>query len=86
MYLEGYKLLMKVQNESTSSSPSGLHYDHYKAILDNDNLCLVHAQMMSMMYLASFTPKHWEKVIDCMLEKDPGNPKMERLCLIFIVE
>eukprot|EP00957_Ditylum_brightwellii_P002352 180405-Ditylum_brightwellii.AAC.1 len=41
--LHDYKSLMKVQNESTSSSPSGQHYGHYKAILDHDNLCLVHA-------------------------------------------
>eukprot|EP00957_Ditylum_brightwellii_P155170 11812620-Ditylum_brightwellii.AAC.1 len=37
-----YKSLMKIQNESTSFSPSGRHYGHYKAILDHNNLCLVH--------------------------------------------
>eukprot|EP00957_Ditylum_brightwellii_P185124 14097592-Ditylum_brightwellii.AAC.1 len=29
--LENFKLMMKAQDESTSSSPSGRHYGHYKA-------------------------------------------------------
>eukprot|EP00957_Ditylum_brightwellii_P109009 8315650-Ditylum_brightwellii.AAC.1 len=50
--LQDYKSLMKIQNKSTSSSPSGRHYGHYKAVLDHDNLCLVHARMMSIPWLA----------------------------------
>eukprot|EP00957_Ditylum_brightwellii_P201248 15324767-Ditylum_brightwellii.AAC.1 len=38
--LQDYKSLMKIQNESTNSSPFGRHYSHYKAILDHDDLCL----------------------------------------------
>eukprot|EP00957_Ditylum_brightwellii_P053949 4086544-Ditylum_brightwellii.AAC.1 len=41
---------------------------------------------MSMPYLSGFTPSRWEKAIDCMLEKDPGDSKSERLCIIVIVE
>eukprot|EP00957_Ditylum_brightwellii_P131473 10027414-Ditylum_brightwellii.AAC.1 len=77
---------MKAQDESTSLSPSGYHDGHYKAVLDKSNLCLVHAQMMSMAWLAGFTPSRWEKVIDCMLEKDPGKSKIDYLHLIVIVE
>eukprot|EP00957_Ditylum_brightwellii_P212126 15366999-Ditylum_brightwellii.AAC.1 len=84
--LENYKSLLKVQNESTSSSPSGWHYGHYKAVIDHDNLCLVHARMMSIPWLAGFTPTRWERAIDCMLEKDPVNPMIDRLWLIVIVE
>eukprot|EP00957_Ditylum_brightwellii_P054485 4128620-Ditylum_brightwellii.AAC.1 len=71
--------MMRVQDETTSSSPSERHYRHYKAILDHDDLCLVHAQMMSIPWLAGFTPSRWERAIDCMLEKDPGNPMINRL-------
>eukprot|EP00957_Ditylum_brightwellii_P060778 4614553-Ditylum_brightwellii.AAC.1 len=67
---------MCVQDETTSASPSGCHYGHYKAILDHDDLCNVHAQMMYMPWLTDFTPSRWERAIDCMLEKDPGNPKI----------
>eukprot|EP00957_Ditylum_brightwellii_P113748 8672558-Ditylum_brightwellii.AAC.1 len=42
--------------------------------------------MMSMPWLAGFTPLRWERAIDCMLEKDPGNSRIERLWLIVIVE
>eukprot|EP00957_Ditylum_brightwellii_P121420 9259742-Ditylum_brightwellii.AAC.1 len=77
---------MQAQDETTSSSPSGHHYRHYKAILDYDDLCLVHIQMMSLPWLAGFTPLRWEQAIDCMLEKDPGNPRIKRLRLIVIVE
>eukprot|EP00957_Ditylum_brightwellii_P191480 14577903-Ditylum_brightwellii.AAC.1 len=77
---------MKVQNETTSLSPSGQYYGHYKAVLENDSICVVHAQMMPISYMSGFTPSRWEKAIDCMLEKDPGDPKSERLCIIVIVE
>eukprot|EP00957_Ditylum_brightwellii_P119166 9089796-Ditylum_brightwellii.AAC.1 len=77
---------MKVQNEKTSLSPSEQHYGHHKAVLENDDIYLVHAQMMSMPYMLGFTLSRWEKAIDCMLEKDPGDPKSKRLQIIVIVE
>eukprot|EP00957_Ditylum_brightwellii_P085602 6511807-Ditylum_brightwellii.AAC.1 len=58
--LDNYKSLMYVQDNTTSLSSSGRHYGHYKAILDCDDLCLVHAQMMSIPWLAGFTPSRWE--------------------------
>eukprot|EP00957_Ditylum_brightwellii_P058999 4473892-Ditylum_brightwellii.AAC.1 len=54
--LQQYKDLFKVQNESTSSSPSDCHYSHYKAALILDSISQVHAWMMSMPFLAGFTP------------------------------
>eukprot|EP00957_Ditylum_brightwellii_P134080 10222332-Ditylum_brightwellii.AAC.1 len=62
--LQDYKSLMKIQSESTSSYPSDRHYIHYKAILNHDDLCLVHAQIMSIPWLVGFTPSRWEKAID----------------------
>eukprot|EP00957_Ditylum_brightwellii_P212063 15366918-Ditylum_brightwellii.AAC.1 len=61
---------MKVQDESTSLSPSGHHYRHYKAIPHHYDLCLVHVQIMLMPWLAGFTPIRLERNIACMLEKD----------------
>eukprot|EP00957_Ditylum_brightwellii_P141129 10751688-Ditylum_brightwellii.AAC.1 len=37
--------------------------------------------MMSIPWLAGFTPLRWERGIDCMLEKDPGNPWLYKLRL-----
>eukprot|EP00957_Ditylum_brightwellii_P090845 6917731-Ditylum_brightwellii.AAC.1 len=84
--LENFKLSMKAQDESTSSSPLGRHYGHYKTVLDHNDICMVHAQMMSLPWLVGFTPHRWELAIDCTLEKDPGVPKIDRLHLIVIVE
>eukprot|EP00957_Ditylum_brightwellii_P124506 9488875-Ditylum_brightwellii.AAC.1 len=42
--------------------------------------------MMSLPFLVGFTPSRWEKAIDCMLEKDLGDPKIDRLRIIVIVE
>eukprot|EP00957_Ditylum_brightwellii_P029728 2247834-Ditylum_brightwellii.AAC.1 len=41
---------------------------------------------MAITWLAGFTPTRWERAIDCMLEKDPGNPMIDRLRLIVIAE
>eukprot|EP00957_Ditylum_brightwellii_P088155 6714705-Ditylum_brightwellii.AAC.1 len=54
---------MKVQDESTSVSPSGHHYRHYKAIPDHYDLCLVHVQIMLMPWLAGFTPISWKEIL-----------------------
>eukprot|EP00957_Ditylum_brightwellii_P058771 4455565-Ditylum_brightwellii.AAC.1 len=40
--IEEYKALFTAQDESTTSSPSGRHYGHYKAATRNDELCHVH--------------------------------------------
>eukprot|EP00957_Ditylum_brightwellii_P184577 14057768-Ditylum_brightwellii.AAC.1 len=42
--------------------------------------------MMSLPFLVGFTPSRWEKAIDCMLEKDPSDPKIDCLRIIVIVE
>eukprot|EP00957_Ditylum_brightwellii_P081519 6201922-Ditylum_brightwellii.AAC.1 len=39
-----------------------------------------------MTWLVGFNPSCWEKGIDCMLEKNPGNPIVDHLHLIVIVE
>eukprot|EP00957_Ditylum_brightwellii_P112530 8578495-Ditylum_brightwellii.AAC.1 len=70
----------------TSSSPSGWHYGHYKVILNDDSICLVHATMMSLPFRFGFAPLRWQKAIDVMLEKDIGDPKINRLHIIVIVE
>eukprot|EP00957_Ditylum_brightwellii_P057801 4383144-Ditylum_brightwellii.AAC.1 len=54
--LEEYKDLMQNQDESTSSSPSGWHYGHYKAALVSDDISRDHARIMSIPFLAGFTP------------------------------
>eukprot|EP00957_Ditylum_brightwellii_P201136 15324208-Ditylum_brightwellii.AAC.1 len=42
--------------------------------------------MMTLPFRIGFTPCQWQKAIDVMLEKDLGDPKINWLRIIVIVE
>jgi hypothetical protein len=89
--------------ESTSTSPSGQHLGHYKAIVNDPDLkkqdpekshlqewstnfvsCLVKLLNIPIKY--GFAPKRWCTSVTVMIEKDPGDPQIERLCVIHLFE
>jgi hypothetical protein len=47
---------------------------------------LIHSMMMSIMFQAGFSPKCWWRIIDLMLEKQPGNTRIHRLQIIALME
>jgi hypothetical protein len=81
-FIDAYKLAW----ESTSSSPSGRHIGHYKAILDDHTLVSLHASMMSLPFQHGFTSDRWARVTDIMLEKEPGNARCHRLRILALFE
>jgi hypothetical protein len=74
---EQFKNLYKILNETASSSLSGWHIGHYKAAATNyENLTTIHSKMMIIPLLTGFSPTHWCTVVDLMLEKTAGKPKI----------
>ena len=67
--------------ESTTTSPSGRHLGHYKAILESPELIEYHCIMASIPLHFGFAPNRWTKAIQIMLQK-----KQEILYLIDLEE
>jgi hypothetical protein len=78
--------LYKSLNKKTSSSPSGRHLGHYKAILQDENLVATLTKMMTIPHLTGYSPRRWQQVVDVMLQKTPGNSKIHRLRIVALQE
>lgn len=78
--------LVRKTSEWKSSSPLERHYEHYKAVVDNKRLISLHASMASLPFQHGFSHPRWENIVDFMLEKDAGVPKIHRLQIIVLLE
>jgi hypothetical protein len=72
--------------ERKTSSPSGLHFGHVHAILDNDKLVHLRKSMDMYPFQFGFAPALWKEIVDVMIEKIHGSPYIHKLRLIAIVE
>ena len=72
--------------ECTSSSPSGLHVGHYKVAALYPPLCKILSQMVSLLSQYGFSPERWRKSTHLMLENLEGNPILEKLRIIQLIE
>jgi hypothetical protein len=80
--------------ESTASAPGG-HYGHYKtasvaARLPEEHpdhyyeLARIYAVMCSLPLKHGFSPSCWQRCVDAILEKIPGQPRIEKLRIIML--
>jgi hypothetical protein len=76
----------KVVKEATSSSPSGRHIGHYKAILSHPTIVNIHHIMMSLPFTQGFAPIRWGRVVDVMVQNEEGNSRCHRLRIIALFE
>eukprot|EP00956_Cyclotella_meneghiniana_P035927 scaffold119601_cov26-Cyclotella_meneghiniana.AAC.1 len=86
MPCEAFQEVMKIQNESTSSSPSALHYTLWKAIAEVDELAEIHSLWVSLPFMYGFICNRHKREIDCMLEKKPGVRQIHIMRIIGLME
>jgi hypothetical protein len=84
--MEAFNDSYKIAKETTSSSPSGRHIGHYKAVIKDPSLSALHAVMMSIPFQTGVFPERWKRVTDIMLEKSPGDSRCHRLRIIALFE
>ena len=53
----------------SSGSSSGHHVGHYKAVIDDDLLCILYSTMMSLPFQTGYSPLSWQLITDVMFKK-----------------
>jgi hypothetical protein len=70
--------------EATSTSPSGRHLGHYRAIVQDDTLLLCLTKFIDLVVQRGIALSRWKHAINVMLEKDAGCPRINRLRIIHL--
>ena len=72
--------------ESTSTSPSGRHLGHYKALIQDEILLECQVKMMNIAIARGISLDRWGNAVNVMIEKDIGRPAINRLRIIHLFE
>ena len=72
--------------ESTSTSPSGRHLGHYKAIIQHPLLLKCFTQFMNIVVSRGIAIPRWCHATNVLIEKDAGKPRIHRLRIIHLFE
>lgn len=72
--------------EATSTSPSGRHLGHYKALIQDPTLLKCMTMFMYVAIKSGTAVSRWSNATNVMLEKDVGNPCIHRLRIIHLFE
>ena len=87
--LKEFERFVRYANESTSTSPSGRSYSHYKSLLHNEESKNVLEIIHGILELArehEVVLDRWKTTVTTLIEKDPGDPKIHRMRAIQIIE
>ncbi len=88
--LEEYTRGIEKWKESTSTSPSGRHLGIYKALLSLGTVTAGMCDMLNVVHWAGLwaglAPKRWTNPVSVLLEKDIGQPNINRLQVIHLFE
>ena len=66
---ETYTEMMNGTRESTASSPSGIHYGHYKAACESELLTAVNLLFMVLPFKVGIPLHRWTCSLHCMIQK-----------------
>ena len=73
-------------SETTTTSPSGRHLGHYKALVQHPTLLRCFSQFMNIAISSGIAISRWCKATTVLIEKDPGVPNINRLRIIHLFE
>jgi hypothetical protein len=74
------------RNWTTTTSPSGRHFGHYKAILNDKALLKILTTFLHITITSGLAITRWCNAVNIMIEKDSGKPKHNRLQIIHLFE
>ena len=81
-----YLTFWSTAKEATSSSKSGRHFGHYKAICSNLDLVQLHVQSINLAARRGDPLVRWRQGVTVLLEKEAGNTSIDRLRAICLLE
>ncbi|KAI2497437.1 hypothetical protein MHU86_17041 [Fragilaria crotonensis] len=76
----------KSWKETTTTSPSGRHLGHYKALIQDPILLDCLRKFLNIAISRGIAIPRWCKAVNVMIEKDKGSPKINRLRIIHLFE
>jgi hypothetical protein len=73
-------------SESTSTSPSGRHLGHYKALVQEPTLLRCFSRFINVAIVRGIAIPRWRQATNVLIEKDPGQPRINRLRITHLFE
>jgi hypothetical protein len=83
---EDFITFWRTANEFTSSSKSGRHFGHYKAICSDKQLVSLHVNSINMATTKGTPLTRWGQGVTVLLEKVAGTAKIDKLRAICLLE